>query len=70
MQDTYVDFDRVCNLKKGDRFLISGVWKIVFKVTKESVHSRHSTGRGAETILGSKSQQIVQVVKKENVERC
>lgn len=58
-----IEVNRINTLKKGDKFMVLGVWRVVTAVTKSEIKYRYlnaNGGRGRDT-LGAKSMQFVQI---------
>lgn len=71
MQNDNVEFERVCNLQLGDIFLQNGRWRQVHKIINERIYYfLKDNPKNKRDSHPKNSQQIFQVVKKENVERC
>lgn len=65
MQSEKIDFCRIAELREGDKFLLSGVWRMVRSIEKGVLYYNSCTyKKHNRNTLSANSQQFVQVERK------
>lgn len=66
MKTPTVEINRICTLKKGDKFLYDGYWREVIRVDINSIKYKSALGYTDVRELGKKSQLFVQISRENN----
>jgi hypothetical protein len=64
MKTAPIEINRVCTLKKGDKFLYDGTWKEVIFINANSIKFKTVFGAARIKRLGKKSMLFVQIDRK------